>query len=557
MEDERPMRSDTKRLSEIYPWPEAESGNILKRLGWPPSASDLAVRYAILLSPIDFSLYSPHRRLRLLDIGCGFALLLDYLEENGLLGLVDYTGVDLVDAVLTEARCRRPNARFEKRDVRDQPYPDDSFDYCIVCGIFTVKHNNTYAETIALAEGTLRALWPSVTQGLSFNSMSKHVDWERNDLLHWPLDDIMAFCKRDLSRHVSFRLDYGLWEVSTLISKVPRTAAGGIPSVWRTIPAFDLAKIAAARRSPRFGAHSATGCDDFDYAPGQPNLFMLMNFKHFLVMDYGIEAGFGLYRRSISPHRDATLKHLKLQGHHAYCATQAHTFREIFPDGEPISVSPPKVVGQGNHRTLTNTSRSFFVACVDDAVVRGRSSVIEAGDVALADFQGDELARIDDELEFDSAVFHRDNDQIWMLADNRPVRRMEVAFTLLGARTDFFGDWLCELIAKYVAATTWGDLPTVPILVDASMPKTHRQALELMLPGDVEIVEIPAFETVQVDKLWLASGIGYMAFHQKQNERFKWDYFLTVPEIGIALEDEMGRRADLHLDKRQGPARVF
>ena len=122
-----------------------------------------------------------------------------------------------MDSVLAVACDRWPTARFEKRDVRDQPYPDDAFDDAIACSILTVKHDNTYAETVALAEGTLRAVWPSVTEGLGFNSMSKHVDRERDDLFHWPLDDIMAFCKRDLSPYVSLRLDYSLWEVSTLV----------------------------------------------------------------------------------------------------------------------------------------------------------------------------------------------------------------------------------------------------------------------------------------------------------------------------------------------------
>ncbi|MFL9959855.1 class I SAM-dependent methyltransferase [Paraburkholderia sediminicola] len=225
------MRSDLKQLRDFYPSPAAKPEELLQRLGWP-NAPDLAARYAALLSPIDFTRYSPHHRLRLLDVGCGFGLLLDYLKENALLDLIDYTGVDLVDAVLTEARSRWPNARFEKRDVRDLPYPDDAFDYCIVCGIFTVKVGNTYAETVALAQSTLKALWPSVTLGLGFNSMSKHVDWEREDLFHWPLDDIMAFSKRDLSRHVSFRLDYGLWEVSTLIGKTPRIVAQRVPTAW-------------------------------------------------------------------------------------------------------------------------------------------------------------------------------------------------------------------------------------------------------------------------------------------------------------------------------------
>ena len=319
---------------------------------------------------------------------------------------------------------------------------------------------------------------------------------------------------------------------------------------------FDLARTTLGR-PPRLGALSTTGCDDFDYAPGQPNLFMMMSFRHFLVREYGIGAGFSLYRQVIAPHRHASLKRLRLESHHTYCAARASTFREIFPAGEPIAVPPPRVIGHGNHRTLTNTSRSCFVACIDNAVVRGRSSIIEAGGMALADFQGDELARIDDEMEFDSAVFHRDGDQIWVIAEERPARRMETAFSLLGQRTDFFGDWLGESISKYVAATLRGDLPPVPILIDACMPRTHRQALELMLPGDVEIIEIPAFETVQVERLWSVSAVNYMAFHQQQNQRFKWDYFLTSPKTDVAINDEMIGRVDLHLGDRRGPERVF
>jgi SAM-dependent methyltransferase len=221
------MRKDVERLGEFYPWP----GSGVKRLGWP-NAQDHAARMAALLSPIDFAGHSADRKLRLLDLGCGLGFLLDYLKVNGLLDLVDYTGVDQLDFILDEARERWPNARFERRDVRDEPFPEAAFDYCIACGLFTVKHGNTYADTVVLAESTMKAVWASVTLGLGFNSMSKHVDWERDDLFHWPLDDIMAFCKRDLSRHVSFRLDYGLWEVSTLVLKAPRTTHAVVPEGW-------------------------------------------------------------------------------------------------------------------------------------------------------------------------------------------------------------------------------------------------------------------------------------------------------------------------------------
>jgi SAM-dependent methyltransferase len=226
------MRKDVEKLPELFPRPSAEQKDYLYRLGWPPNASDLAARYSILLSAIDFNDYSVGRPMKLLDVGCGLGLLLDYLIDNSLMNLVDYTGVDLVEPILREAQSRWPGRRFDRRDVRDRPYENETFDYCIVCGIFTAKNGNSYDDTVALAESTLKAVWPSVKLGLAFNSMSKHVDWEREDLFHWPLDDIMAFCKRDLSRHVSLNLDYGLWEVSTLVRKAPRLRNSKVPSVW-------------------------------------------------------------------------------------------------------------------------------------------------------------------------------------------------------------------------------------------------------------------------------------------------------------------------------------
>jgi SAM-dependent methyltransferase len=226
------MREDVRNLGLYYPRQTERHDDYLDRLGWPSSAADLAARYCNLLSPIDFSHYSVDNKLRLLDLGCGFGLLLDYLKENNLLDIVDYTGVDLLEKILVEARERWPDARFELRDVRDEPYPEGAFDYCIICGVFTSKLGNSYAETVTLVQETLKSVWPSVTVGLGFNSISKHVDWERQDLFHWPIDDIMAFCKRDLSRHVSFMLDYGPWEISTLVRKSRKLVSVVTPADW-------------------------------------------------------------------------------------------------------------------------------------------------------------------------------------------------------------------------------------------------------------------------------------------------------------------------------------
>jgi hypothetical protein len=181
--------------------------------------------------------------------------------------------------------------------------------------------------------------------------------------------------------------------------------------------------------------------------------------------------------------RNAELQLRRLESHYAHSVTSSAEFCEIFPAGEPIVIMPPKVIGKGTHRPLRSESRSFYVSCLRNACVRGRSAITEVEGVALADFQGNELARIDDEIEFDFGVFHRQGSKVWTIADAQPVLELDEAFSLLGARTDFFGDWLCDYITRYVAATMSKRMPVVPVLIDKMMPPTASDSFPIASTG--------------------------------------------------------------------------
>ena len=225
------MRKDVELLGTRYAASLAAYGATPQGLCWP-NAADLATRFEVLLGGANLETYNPSNRLRLLDLGCGPGLLIDYLAENGVLDYIDYTGIDVLDSTVALARARWPNFSFESRDVRDRPFEAGRFDFCIVCGVFTGRFKVVYSEMEAMVRETLRAVWPSVRVGLAFNVMSKHVDWERDDLFHWPLDDLVRFCKAHLSRHVSLRLDYGLWEASALVLKTPMARSSRVPACW-------------------------------------------------------------------------------------------------------------------------------------------------------------------------------------------------------------------------------------------------------------------------------------------------------------------------------------
>ena len=47
--------------------------------------------------------------------------------------------------------------------------------------------------------------------------MSKHVDWERDDLFHLPFDDLARWLVASVSRNIVIRADYGLYEYTVYV----------------------------------------------------------------------------------------------------------------------------------------------------------------------------------------------------------------------------------------------------------------------------------------------------------------------------------------------------
>lgn len=321
---------------------------------------------------------------------------------------------------------------------------------------------------------------------------------------------------------------------------------------------FDPAMV-DPRAPLRFGPRSATQCDYFDYGPNQPNLYLLMQLKLWLFRTHGEDEGFRRYRNIIARHRHTSMERRELTSLASFSASRAAEYVEIEPAGETITVEPPRVVGEGNHRPFRNTARSLYLACVEDATVSGRSSIIRIADKALLDFEPVEHARADDQIEFDGLVFARHADFVSMIdePDSANLPELDQAFSLLGARTDFFGDWMCDYFLKFVAAVKYGLPASVPVLIDAGMPRSHRRSLEMMTRGDRPIIEVEAFDARRIRKLWCAPSLGYMPLYQIINERFKWDYLTPPPERYCAVAAELRQRADLYLGPKHGPSRVF
>lgn len=174
---------------------------------------DAEKRYEVML---DLLRPAPGERPSLLDVGCGASHLLEYMRRAGR-PEIDYAGLDISEAFVALSRAKFPDVPYYCLDVLDPAAELPAFDYMVLNGVFTHKSTMSHDEMFAFFRAMLTRLFPLARKGLAFNVMTKHVDWERDDLFHLPFDALAAFLKAELSRHFVIRNDYGLYDYTVYV----------------------------------------------------------------------------------------------------------------------------------------------------------------------------------------------------------------------------------------------------------------------------------------------------------------------------------------------------
>jgi SAM-dependent methyltransferase len=196
-----------------------------------PNGRDLEERFQVQLQVLG-AVPSGGARPSLLDLGCGPGLLLDYLSAAGRADTLAYRGIDISAAMIAAARARWPGEEFEARDILEEPLPPECVDVAILNGVLTERQGISRARMVELAEALLSAAFRAARYGIAFNAMSRHVDWEREDLFHWGFDEVAGFLTRRLTRHVVIRADYGLYEFTAFAYRAPQRLAQSVGSRW-------------------------------------------------------------------------------------------------------------------------------------------------------------------------------------------------------------------------------------------------------------------------------------------------------------------------------------
>lgn len=181
-----------------------------------PNADDARTRYDVMLDVVRPSV-GP---VRLLDVGCGSGALLTRIRERGL-SHIQYEGLDISDAFVALARHKFPDIQFHTLDLLATDRPLPACDYAVMNGVFTEKLTLSFDEMFSYFRTFVGKVFEGVRCGLAVNVMSTHVQWQRDDLFHLPIDAAAAFVTDALSRHFIVRADYGLFEYTLYIYRRP------------------------------------------------------------------------------------------------------------------------------------------------------------------------------------------------------------------------------------------------------------------------------------------------------------------------------------------------
>ena len=177
---------------------------------WNSEASQNA-RFDQLLKVVETQSFS------LLDYGCGYGALADYLDAKGF--DVDYYGYDILESAIETAR----KAHVDK--PRRSFFTDKSqlpiCDYTVASGIFNFRGEQSFEAWTEYVLGVINEFNQLSLRGFSSNFLTKYSDADkmRPDLYYADPLFLFDYCKRNFSKNVTLLHDYRLYDFTLIVRK--------------------------------------------------------------------------------------------------------------------------------------------------------------------------------------------------------------------------------------------------------------------------------------------------------------------------------------------------
>jgi SAM-dependent methyltransferase len=171
------------------------------------------LRFSQLIKVID-----PSMPFSLLDYGCGYGALAEYLTQLGH-PMEMYLGYDMLESMVQQGRVRLSGVSgITMTSNREDLAPAD---YLIASGIFNLKLDTSDAQWTSYVTGELEIMNTLCRRGFSFNMLTKYSDAEhmRPHLYYADPCYLFDYCKTHFSRNVALLHDYEAYDFTIIVRK--------------------------------------------------------------------------------------------------------------------------------------------------------------------------------------------------------------------------------------------------------------------------------------------------------------------------------------------------
>jgi ubiquinone/menaquinone biosynthesis C-methylase UbiE len=192
----------------------------LQEFGYSPAALGWGlhgrqeVRFSVLA---EFAIGMPNSSV--LDVGCGFCDLFDFLQGRGWKGR--YTGIDIVPGLLKVARQRHAALDVKEIDITDEKTELGEYDFVISSGIFNAKLPSGSNDIHIKA--ALRRMYRCSRYATCVDFLSSYVDFQKPGANHTDPGWALAEAKK-LTRRVVLRHDYMPYEFAVFLFRDDSTS---------------------------------------------------------------------------------------------------------------------------------------------------------------------------------------------------------------------------------------------------------------------------------------------------------------------------------------------
>ncbi len=209
------MNFITQILKEYYSQRFEEFGSTPEGVDWNTEES-VNLRYEKMMEIIDKNSIIEHKKVSILDVGCGYGGLYQYAKNNNI--YIDYTGIDVCENMIQWASANFSDARFYTIDIFDFD-TKDRFDYVVCNGILTQKLTVSIVDMDKYTLLLIKKMFDLCNIGIVFNTMTTKVNFMTNNLYYKNPIELFAFCFIEITKNIKLDHTYPLYEYCIYLYK--------------------------------------------------------------------------------------------------------------------------------------------------------------------------------------------------------------------------------------------------------------------------------------------------------------------------------------------------